>query len=139
MNVFGVTTARVIRRLPVDSSEVTATTELSIDDVEGYIKDAAAAIHGLLAQAGVDPDSIDDVTEQQCASYVEAKAVADSMDQMGASTAPGYGIYRQRADQVYNRLAARPQTLNQQVTRAQYSGPKGKTLRRDFTGRNYEF
>lgn len=136
---FGVTNSMVIKRLPIDASEVTEDTELKPSDIDEFIEDAGATFAGLLQQGGLDASNLDTVTTRQAMTYVFASAVADSLDKMGLSTQPDYGRYRNKADHIFQKYASRPELLSQRVTKAKYLGDTTKTLRRDFTGRGYEF
>lgn len=140
MTDFGVTSAVVIKRLPIDSSEVTATTELTPTDVDRYIEDNAAQFVGLLKNGGItNLDTITPETERQARQFVESASVADCLDQMGLGTVAGYNRYRENANDIYERYAARPNLLNERPRRANYTGDSDKPVRRTFTGRNYEF
>lgn len=136
---FGITKDDVIQSLPIDSSEVDATTELTPDDVDRYIDDAGAVMMGLLAQGGIGVDGLDAVTMRQAGNYVLSAAVADCLDQLGIGGVPGYERYRQTADRIHDRYASRPETLAARVTKAKYSGDNSRPIRRNFIGRGYEF
>lgn len=136
---FGVTNEMVIKRLPIDSHEVTSDTELTPSDIDGYIEEAGSLIAGVLKQGGLDPADLDDVTNRQAATYVFAHAVAESLDQMGMSTVPEFGRYRAKAQEIHRKFSERPELFSKRVVRARYTGDTTKPLRRDFVGRDYDF
>lgn len=140
MTDFGVTSSVVIQRLPIDSSEVTEDTELKPSDIERYIDDNAALFIGLLKNGGItNLSNLDSVTERQARQFVETASIADALDQMGLGTVPGYERYRAESRRIYEKYAARPNLLRREVRRAKYTGDTQKEIRRNFTGRNYEF
>jgi hypothetical protein len=139
VETFGVTKEMVITRLPIDSNEVNEDTILKPSDIDEYIEEGGALISGVLKQGGLDPSTLDDVTKRQAATYVFAYAVAESLDQIGLSTAPDFGRYRAKATEIHRTFSERPELFSKRVTRARYTGDDHKPLKRDFVGRNYDF
>lgn len=136
---FSVTVSDVLEKLPLDTSQISATTEpVSTTDIEGYVQDASSELRAVLDRAAINIASINDDTKRQMQSAVEAYAVAEALDAMGV-TGRQYDKYRDKWRDVYDRYTAQPSALATSKSRVKSNIDTGKTTSAEFVGTGYEF
>lgn len=101
---FQVTTQDVLDKLPIIGDQVSATTApLSTGDVDDAIQDGESRFAELLRRQGKDPGTLTDDQKRQIQTAVEAYAVAECMDIIGAVGAR-YDQYRNKAEEIFDRF-----------------------------------
>ena len=137
---FGVTTAEVLAKAPVDSSQISATSvPVSTSDVEDFVDDADSQMAGLLNAAGISSGSLTDDAKRQIQEAIKAYAVAELLDAMGA-LGRDYDKYRDKWSETYQRYANRPQMLNERVVRTKTNINTSSTKPdAEFIGTGYQF
>lgn len=107
---FGVTNADVLERVPLDTSQVDASSEpINTGDIDEFIQDASSAFVAILQRAGLDPASLNDDTQRQVQDAVEAYAVAEVLDVIGIGNVERY---RQKYERLREMYASRPSMLS---------------------------
>lgn len=135
---FGVTVNDVLEKIPLDTSQITSTTEpVSTVSLAGFIQDASSDLRGLLERSGLKVDSLGADTLRQMKTAVEAYVVAEALDAMGFMSMEARK-YRQKWTDLYDRYSANPSTLADQRSRFK-SNVRPKTRRAEFVGTDYEY
>jgi len=107
---FGVTNADVLERVPLDTSQVDASSEpINTGDIDEFIQDASSAFVAILQRAGLDPASLNDDTQRQVQGAVEAYAVAEVLDVIGIGDVERY---RQKYERLREMYASKPSMLS---------------------------
>lgn len=136
---FSVTVDDVLEKLPLDTSQITATTEpVSTTDIEGFVQDASSELRAVIDRAGIGYDSINDDTKRQMQSAVEAYAVAEALDAMGV-TGRQYDKYRGKWEEARDRYTAQPSTMATSKARFKSNIDTDKSTSAEFVGTGYEF
>lgn len=141
VEVYSVTAAMVIERLPVDGSTIGAATDpLSTTIIDGYIEDGAAQITGVLNNLGITSVADDDLEAQVQAAVIDF-AVWKSLEKLpNASQAAisfANGVWLEHLKRYANRgTYLKGQASNK--TRSNLPSDAGETSPK-FSGRNYEF
>jgi hypothetical protein len=141
VEVYSVTAAMVLARLPVDASTIDANTEpLSTTIIDGYIEDGAAQLSGILSNLGITSVEDDDLKAQVQAAIIDF-AVWKSLEKLpNASQAAisfANGVWLEHLKRYANRgTYLKGQAANK--TLSNLPSDAGETSP-TFSGRNYEF
>lgn len=110
--VHSVTVDMVLDTLPVNTTQVTATSNgLNLGLVEGYISRAAGQVNALLVRHGMSPESLDPNSSQVAQDAIVAYSAAYSLERLGASP-----------DQIERRLREYKELINTLKTDPQSLG-----------------
>lgn len=110
VTTYGVTAAMVADACPVDVGTFTATSYVSIAQVETYIEDGASKFNGLLAVGGGSTPTDDDPL-QRVREGVVAYAVARVLERLAYAGSAEYRAAQQRFEARYAEYAGRPDAL----------------------------
>lgn len=136
---FGVTSGDVIAHLPIDASNISATTvPLSTTDIDAYIDDASAKMAGVLQGAGLSAASLDDDATAQIASAVKWYAVAECYGALGHSKKASDDA-RQRWVEVYTTYKANPRAISGKSSRVRSNVDTTRSRKKRFIGTTYKF
>lgn len=114
---FGVVVADVLRKLPIDGNQISATSEpISTGDIEEFIAEGSSKMAGVLSKGGRSLDELDDDSKKQMGTAVEAYAVAESFDALGI-TGRDYQHYHRKWASEYDRYNRDPNLLTKQRSR----------------------
>ena len=143
---YGVTTGDVVARLPIDESDISATsTLLNTSNISAYIESGSAQLAALLTQAGISASDAD--TLQQVKQAIIDYAVAESLAKMGRRGTIAHDSawsawqsalqrYSTNSGAFKERAAARTQS---NVPSATFTESTTTSTRSQFKGRDYKF
>lgn len=136
---YGVTAADVQAKLPL-SNPLTATTKpVSTSDVDEFIDDADSQMSGVLRNAGISLDDLDDDTTRQVQEAIKNYAAAQALSALNVRGQ----LQSQMMDQwreVYQRYQQRPQLLTKRVTRIKHNvDTDDSATTAGFVGRDYKY
>jgi hypothetical protein len=127
---LSVTAADVIRHLPVDASQITATTvPLSTVDIDVFIQDGTSELMGVIGKDGLDSTDLSGDALVQIQAAVKAYAVSESLDAIGVRGAD-YEKWRRKWEDIRDRYADRP---------ALVVGTRNRVFSTVVPGRNNDF
>jgi hypothetical protein len=135
---LSVTAADVIRHLPIDASQITATTvPLSTVDIDVFIQDGTSEIMGIVGKDGVELADLTGDALVQVQAAVKAYAVAESLDAIGVRGSE-YDKWRRKWEDIRDRYADRPALVAVNRNRVFSTVQEGR-LNDDFNDPTYRF
>jgi hypothetical protein len=135
---LGITAADVIRHLPIDASQISATTHpLSTSDIDVFIQDGTSEIAGIVGKDGLEASSLDGDALVQVKAAVKAYAVAESLDAIGVR-GQDYAKWRKKWESFRDRYGDRPALLATTRNRV-YSNVQDGRLGDDFNDPKYQY
>jgi len=127
---IGVTVADVLRHLPVDTSQISATTSpLSTVDVGVFIQDGTSEMMGIIGKDGLEDSDLSSDSLVQIQAAVKAYAVSESLDAIGVRGTE-YDKWRRKWTDIRDRYADRP---------ALVTGTRNRVFSTVVPGRNNDF
>jgi hypothetical protein len=110
---YGVTTADVTSKLPVDASAIPATGgRLSQADLTGFIQEASALVTGWVERAGRDPATLSDDARITLTVAIEAYAGMQALLKLGhGESGSKYQGFKRRFDAEERKWALSPQLV----------------------------
>jgi hypothetical protein len=110
---YGVTTADVTGKLPVDASAIPPTGgRLSLADLSTYIEEASALVTGWVQRAGRDPATLTDDARVTLAAAIESYAAMQALLKLGhGESGSKYQGFKRRFDAEERKWAISPQLV----------------------------
>lgn len=135
---LSITAAMVIVHLPIDASQITASTHpLSTTDIEVFIQDGTSEMAGIIGKDGAVLGDLEDDALVQVKAAIKAYAVAESLDAIGARGAD-YDKWRRKYQDIRDRFADRPALVAYSKNRV-FSNVQERQVGSDFNDPDYRF
>jgi hypothetical protein len=138
VRTYGVVLADILPLLPVNTKNISATTDLSTTGITGYIEDASGRVTAALLKIGADPDGLDADSTAQVQHAIKQRTVAFCMARLGRSSTSTYTSALREYEDTLARfeasggsLASQPSTVTTTIDTNPSSGSRG-----EFTKRN---
>jgi hypothetical protein len=139
MSIFGVTILDVIENLPIDASQITATTApISTVSLESWILEGEDDLTSVLRRAGHDPSSVSDEIRGQMRKAVRAYATAQALKAYGLVGAQ-YQDYLGEYQRLYERFQEDPTTISGTTVTTRTGKASQSVTRRDYMRKDYKW
>lgn len=143
---FSVTVSDVTDKLPFVGNQVGKNTNpLSTGDIEGIIQDGESKLSNKIEDNGGDPSNLTDDEKREIQEAVEAYAVKESLDILGA-VGERYNRYSDKWERMWSRFNSDNSSTggksggNSVVTNIKANQPAGDSREKDdFMSHDYEF